>query len=692
MTESKDLLIEIGTEELPPRALPGLSGAFADQMQKGIADVGLTYGKIRRFATPRRLAVIIEQLSARQADRTTEKRGPSVSASFTDDGKPTKAAEGFARSCGVTVEELDRIKTDKGEWLGLQVHEPGKYTEELIPAIAVQTLSRLPIPKRMRWGESNIEFVRPVHWVVVLFGKDIIPFELFGIKTGRKTHGHRFHHPGAIKLENPSEYQHKLRDPGYVIADFNERREQIRSQALTVAKACRGTVIIDEDLLDEITGLVEWPVGLSGSFDKKYLSLPPEVLIACMQNQQKYFPLQDADGKLLNHFIAFSNIDSLDPEIVRAGNERVIDPRLNDAAFFWQQDLRRPLAEYQHELEGIVYQKQLGTLAEKTTRLEKLAGHLATLLDQNIEHARRAATLSKCDLVTEMVGEFPALQGIMGRYYAIESNELTDIARSLEEQYFPRFSGDRLPETETGIVLSLSDKLDTLAGIFAIGQVPSGEKDPFGLRRAAIGILRIIIEGKVDLDLVDCLTAAVDGYEHLKVSDDLVNQVFEYMMERLRHYYLEQGISMDIFESVYARRPTRPLDFHDRIQAVRNFITLPEAESLAAANKRISNILKQADDQKIETEIREELLQETAERDLAAALNRVSKIVMPMLNGNEYSNALTELAGLKAPVDAFFDEVMVMCDDEVLKTNRLALLKDLNQLFLRTADISRLQN
>jgi len=692
MTESKDLLIEIGTEELPPRALSSLSDAFADQMQKGIADAGLTYGKIRQFATPRRLAVIIEQLAARQADRTTEKRGPSVSAAFTDDGKPTKAAEGFARSCGVTVDELDRKKTGKGEWLIMQIHEPGKPTEELIPAIAGQALSRLPIPKRMRWGESNIEFVRPVHWAVALFGKDIVPFELFGRPTGRETRGHRFHHAGVIKLDEPSQYQDKLRDPGYVIADFNERREQIRSRALAVAKTCKGNVIIDEDLLDEVTGLVEWPVALSGSFNKKYLSLPPEVLIACMQDQQKYFPLQDVDGKLLNHFIAFSNIDSLEPEIVRVGNERVIEPRLNDAAFFWQLDLHRPFADYQHELAGIVYQKQLGTLADKTRRLEKLAGHLATVLRQNIEYARRAATLSKCDLVTEMVGEFPALQGIMGRYYATESNEQTEIARSLEEQYYPRFSGDRLPETETGIILSLADKFDTLAGIFAIGQVPSGEKDPFGLRRATIGILRITIERKADLDLTYCLDAAVGGYENLKIGADLVNQVFEYMMERLRHYYSEQGASVDIFESVYARRPTRPLDFHERVQAVRYFITLPEAETLAAANKRISNILKQAGDHKIGAEIREELLQETAERDLAAALNRVSKKVKPMLNGNEYNNALKELAGLKVPVDTFFDEVMVMCDDKALKTNRLALLKNLNQLFLQTADISRLQN
>jgi glycyl-tRNA synthetase beta chain len=686
----KDLLIEIGTEELPPKALKRLAMAFADEMHSGFEKKDLGHGAYQWFATPRRLAVLVQDLVAGQEDREVQRRGPALAAAYDKDGVPTKATEGFARSCGVSVDALGTLETDKGSWLSYTATETGNATPDLLEEIINTALNRLPIPKRMRWGSGEAEFVRPVHWVVVLFGEEAVPCSVLDVTAECNTYGHRFHHPQAIELSSPLEYSSKLEKEGWVIADYAQRQKLIREGVESAASEKAGTALIDPELLDEVTALVEWPMIISGSFDKQFLELPNEVLIATMQDNQKYFPVKDADGQLLANFITVANIDSKAPEEISKGNERVIFPRLSDAAFFWQRDIAKPLADYQSGLKDIVYQKQLGSLHDKSLRVAEIAAYLADELAINKGNVQRAANLAKCDLLSDMVGEFPELQGTMGRYYALHSGEDADVAQALDEQYMPRFAGDDLPANPVGQALALAEKFDTLIGIFAIGQVPTGDKDPFGLRRAAIGCLRIIIECGLDIDLIACLKTTAEKFDQPIKADDAVEAVFKFMMERLRRYYADTDIGNDIFESVLALAPPRPLDFHRRVQAVSNFTTLAEAESLAAANKRIQNILKQnkAD---VADKIDEGLLQEPAEKLLAAALNQISSAVQPMFDNNDYANILTGLAGLRNPVDNFFDEVMVMCDDEAIKLNRLALLNQINALFMTTADISKLQ-
>lgn len=687
---TRDLLVEIGTEELPPRALNKLSDAFAAGIETGLKDAGIKYANVKAYASPRRLAVLINQVDESQADRDIEKRGPAIKAAYDKDGNATKAAQGFAQGCGVDVSELQTMSTDKGEWLVFRELEKGKPTTELVPDMVDQALAKLPIPKRMRWGDSDAEFVRPVHWIVMLFGHDVIDAEIMGIKSGRESRGHRFHHPEVINLQSPEDYIHRLKSPGYVMVDRDERLQSIKQQAEQTAEKLGGKAIIDEDLLQEVTALVEWPVAVSGDFDKEFLEVPAESLISSMQDHQKYFPVVDANNALMPHFITISNIESSDMQKVKDGNERVIRPRLGDAKFFWEQDGKKKLESHIASLDKVVFQAKLGSLGDKSRRVANIAESIAKELGENADYAKRAGLLSKCDLMTEMVGEFTDLQGIMGRYYAINDGEAQEVADALDEQYMPRFAGDQLPAGKTGQILSLADKLDTLLGIFAIGQKPTGDKDPFALRRAALGVLRILIECDLDLDLHTLLTYAAREYVYKIDTNKAIDEVVQFMLDRLKVYYTSQQISVDVYDAVHALKPTRPVDFDRRIHAVNEFRKLDAAESLAAANKRIGNILKKIDGE-LPHLINLDLLQEKAEQHLNDQLQRIAADVTPKLDAGDYADALQQLAALREPVDAFFDQVMVMAEDQALKHNRIALLSQLHGLFIKAADLSRLQ-
>ena len=686
----RDLLIEIGTEELPPKALATLAEAFEQGIRDGLTKAGLVSGDSQHYASPRRLAVLIREVPVLQPDRRLERRGPALTAAYDRNGNPTKAAEGFARSCGIEVARLQTRETDKGAWLVHVSVEPGAPTAELIPDVVEVALAGLPIPKRMRWADRDDEFVRPVHWVVLLFGDEIIPATLLGVSAGRETRGHRFHHPEPLYIAEPAVYAPLLASEGRVIADFAVRRAAIRAQAEEAAVRIGGHAVINPDLLDEVTALVEWPVALVGNFERRFLSVPAEVLMTTMQDHQKYFPVIDASGCLMPHFITIANLESKDPDQVRAGNERVIRPRFSDAEFFWLQDRKQPLADRIEVLKTVIFQQRLGSLYDKGERIAALARFIAEQMGGNPHWAERAARLAKCDLVTHMVQEFPGLQGIMGRYYAQHDGEAEEVAQAQEEQYRPRFAGDTLPDTVTGRVLALADRLDTLIGIFAIGQIPSGAKDPFALRRAALGILRILIEGRLDLDLEMLLERAAGRFDPAIKAEMVIEPVFDFMMERLRGYYNEQDLRPDTFEAVLHCRPTRPLDFDRRIHALSRFRELPEGQSLAAANKRIRNILRQVEGT-LPFQVRTDLLKAPAEQVLAGRLTELSLEVLPLLSAGLYMEALNRLAVLREPVDDFFDEVMVMTDDTALRDNRLALLKELESLFLRVADFSRLQ-
>jgi len=688
---SRDLLIEIGTEELPPKALNKLADAFAAGIESGLKEAGINFKKINTYASPRRLAVLIDAVDEAQADREIEKLGPNVKAAYDKDGKPSKAAQGFARGCGVQVSELATTQTDKGERLVFRVEEMGKATSEIVPEIVNQSLAKLPIPKRMRWGDSTAEFVRPVHWVVMLFGHDVIDAEILGVQSGRDSRGHRFHHPEMINLQSPGDYVSRMKSPGYVMVDREKRMILVKQLAEDAAKKLGGLALIDESLLQEVSALVEWPVAVSGDFDKEFLSVPAESLISSMQDHQKYFPVVNEKGKLLPHFITISNIESKNPQKVKEGNERVIRPRLGDAKFFWEQDNKKKLEDHIESLNKVVFQNKLGSVGDKSVRVASIAEAIARDLNENTEYAKRAGQLSKCDLMTEMVCEFTDLQGIMGRYYAINDGEPAEVADALDEQYMPRFAGDNLPKGKTGQIVSLADKLDTLLGIFAIGLKPTGEKDPFALRRAALGTLRILIECKLELDLNVLLSYAAKAYGKQVEGNKAIDEVIGFMLERLKVYYTSQKIGVDVYDAVIALRPTQPLDFDRRIHAVNDFRSLDEAASLAAANKRIGNILKKVKGD-LPVTINEKLLQETEERSLNEKLQAMTAKVTPIFEAGNYSEALHQLAALRDPIDAFFDKVMVMDEDEALKNNRLAMLSQLHSLFMKAADLSRLQS
>ncbi|HMU89243.1 MAG: glycine--tRNA ligase subunit beta [Pseudomonadales bacterium] len=686
-----DFLLEIGTEELPPKALPALMQALADLVAAGLRQAALSHGQIEPFATPRRLAVRVRALATRQPDRIEERRGPALSAAFDASGAATPAALGFARSAGVSVEQLERLETDKGVWLVQRRQIEGAATAELLPDLLNQALAQLPVPKKMRWGSSRVEFVRPVHWVVMLLGDQVVPGTLLGVEAGNLSHGHRFHAPGAIALSHPEHYPALLRQQGWVIVDFAERRERIRQLVEAEAARIGARAEIDPLLLDEVTALVEWPVALLGNFDPLFLDVPMEVLISSMKAHQKYFHLVDRSGRLLPHFITLSNLQSSDPAQVIAGNERVIRPRLADARFFYDNDRKQPLDGWRAPQREIIFHNQLGTLHDKSERLARLAAIIAGTLGADAALARRAGELAKCDLLSAMVGEFPELQGTMGRYYARHSGEPEVVAIALEEQYRPRFAGDALPTTPVGSALALAEKLDTLVGLFGIGQPPTGTRDPFALRRAALGTLRILVEGRHDLDLPALLEAARDGYPTLPQHATVVPELYRYLLERFRAWYQDEGIGSDVISAVLARPNANPHDIHLRLLAVNHFVTLESAAALASANKRVANLLNKQEGQ-TEGAIDSALLVDAAEQQLAAAMATKSAALTPLLTARDYSQALTLLAGLRPQIDAFFDQVMVMVEDEALRNNRLRLLAALRALFVQIADISELRS
>jgi glycyl-tRNA synthetase beta chain len=689
MSTSNHLLFELGSEELPPKTLLKLSNALLNNIIQGLNAAELTFTGSKAYATPRRLAVFIENLASAQPDKIVEKRGPAIQAAFAPDGTPSKAAMGFAVSCGTSFEQLERLKTDKGEWLSYTQAVKGQETKNLIPDIIRQSIAGLPIAKRMRWGNFTTEFVRPVHWAVLLYGDSVIDTEILGLETGSDTQGHRFHAPQKITLTKPEDYADTLYRQGRVIADFEQRKTIIREAAQKAAAAVNGIAHIEDDLLEEIAALNEWPVPITGTFDPRYLELPPEVLITTMQTNQKYFPVKNADGGLLAYFITFSNIESTNPKSIQQGNERVVTPRLSDAEFFWNQDRKKSLADRVDSLSSVIFQESLGTVFEKTKRVQNLAKFIAGHLHANVELAERAALLAKTDLMTEMVGEFGNLQGIMGRYYAQADNEPAEVALALEEQYLPKQSGGPTPSSTTGQILAIAEKIDTLVGIFAVGLIPTGDKDPYALRRAALGILRTIIENKLNINIIELVEFAGAQIKTAADQSATSDRVIDFIFDRLKGYCLDQGYTADEFDAVITVTPAEPLDFMQRLQAVKAFRQLPEAESLAAANKRIRNILKKSESQPAASV---GALVEAQEKQLLQAALQSEGDIKPLLAQRDYQATLNRLAGLRNDVDAFFDHVMVMTDDLDLRANRLALLNLLSEQFLTCADISKLQS
>ena len=692
MDSQADLLIEIGTEELPPVALPRLAGAFRDGFQAQLDAGQIAFREIEAFAAPRRLALLVRGLALRKPDQEVVRRGPAIQAAFDAEGRPTKAALGFANSCGTEVGELAREETAKGSWLLFRSLTPGEDTTRLVPGMAEAALAGLPIPRRMRWGAGDAEFVRPVHWLCMKLGADLVEGRILGVESRPFTRGHRFHHPGELTVGAPGDYAEQLRQHGRVEPSFEERREMVRRQVqdLAVSEGLRPR--IDLDLLDEVTALVEWPHALLCRFDTRFLEMPAEVLIESMQKNQKYFPLEDETGRLQAQFVVVANIVTSDPAKVQAGNERVIRPRFEDAAFFWSQDVKQPLSAFAERLSTVVFQEKLGTLAEKSERLTAIAASVAEKLGTEQSLVERAARLAKCDLVTSMVFELPTLQGVMGRYYAAHSGEPTEVCAALEEQYWPKFAGDRLPATPCGRALAIADRVDTLVGIFGIGLRPTGTKDPYGLRRAAIGVLRVLIETPLDIDLRSLLETASKGFRPGLLREDVVGLVLEYMLERLAGYYGDRGVSADTVEAVLRTGVTNPSDLDKRVVAVSHFRRLAAAESLAAANKRIRNILSKASaEDQAAGPVLKELLIEAAEQRLAEQVQSASGLIAPLVRAGDYIAALEALAELRPDVDRFFDEVMVMAEQAEFRRNRLRLLGSVLRLFLQVADISRLQ-
>ncbi|MBA6383995.1 glycine--tRNA ligase subunit beta [Colwellia sp. BRX10-6] len=686
---TETLLIELGTEELPPKSLKNLAVTFYQQIKDQLDSAGLTYEDIQWFATPRRLAVKVSQLVEKQADKEIEKRGPAIDVAFDAEGNPSKAAQGWARSNGISVEEAQRLKTDKGEWLLHRATQTGKTIAELIPAMVNIAVSKLPVPKPMRWGSTRTQFIRPVHTLTIMFGAEIIVGETLEVSSSNVVTGHRFHHEGFVTLAHANEYEDKLTS-AFVQVNYQERQALILSEINKAAQQLDGVALIDDELLEEVTGLVEWPVILIGSFDKAFLDVPAEPLIYSMKDHQKYFPVNDKNGQLLNKFIFVTNIESKDPIQVIKGNEKVIRPRLADAEFFFKTDKSKTLASRLESLSSVLFQKQLGTLKEKSERIASLSAVIAGQIGENTEQAKRAGLLSKTDLMSDMVLEFPQVQGTMGKYYAENDGEAPEVAQALEDQYRPRYAGDALPEGNIGCAVAIADKIDSLVGIFGINQAPKGDKDPFALRRAAIGLIRIIIEKKLPLDINTLIEESVSLYGE-KLSNENVNvQVVDFVLGRFRAYYQEQGISVDVIQAVLANAPTEPLDFEKRIKAVSHFKSLEQAATLAAANKRVGNILAKFSGELYPT-FKADLATETQEKALAEAFNEVKATIAPMMLAKDYQAALTELACLKAPIDNFFDNVMVMADDEAIKTNRLTLLNEIRNSFFAIADVALLQ-
>ena len=686
---TQNFLVEIGTEELPPKALKTLATSFADNVEAELNQAGLTFDKIEWFAAPRRLAVKVLNLATQQPSKEIEKRGPAVSAAFDAEGKPTKAAEGWARGCGITVEQAERIATDKGEWLVHRAKIEGQPTKNLLNDIVANALAKLPIPKPMRWADKTVQFIRPVHTVTMLLGDELIEGEILGVASARTIRGHRFLGEKEFEIQHADQYPQLLREKGSVVADFNERKAEILAKSQAKATALGGVADIEESLLEEVTSLVEYPNVLAAKFEERFLAVPAEALVYTMKGDQKYFPIYDKDGKLLPHFIFVSNINPEDPTAIIEGNEKVVRPRLTDAEFFFKTDLKQKLVDRLPRLETVLFQQQLGTLKDKTDRIEQLAGEIAKQIGADEAKAKRAGLLSKCDLMTNMVFEFTDTQGVMGMHYAHHDGEDEEVAVALNEQYMPRFAGDELPKSLVASAVALADKFDTLTGIFGIGQAPKGSADPFALRRAALGALRIIVEKNLPLDLEDLVKKAAALFGDKLTNQNVVADVVDFMLGRFRAWYQDEGIAVDVIQAVLARRPTRPADFDARVRAVSHFRTLDSAEALAAANKRVANILAKAEGDIGAIDVA--LCVEPAEQELAQSVLSLAKEVQPLIAQGEYTAVLDKLAGLRQPVDNFFDNVMVNSEDAKLRQNRLAILNTLQGLFLQVADISLLQ-
>ncbi|WP_437608922.1 glycine--tRNA ligase subunit beta [Erwinia sp. V71] len=689
MTE-KTFLVEIGTEELPPKALRNLAESFAANFTAELDAADLAHGDVSWFAAPRRLALKVANLSAAQPDREVEKRGPAIAAAFDANGVATKAAEGWARGCGITVDQAERLSTDKGEWLLYRAQSKGESTQKLLPAMVANALAKLPIPKLMRWGANETQFVRPVHTVTLLLGDESIPATILGIESARTIRGHRFMGEPEFTIDNADQYPQILLERGKVLADYDARKAKIKADAEEAARKIGGNADLSDSLLEEVTSLVEWPVVLTATFEEKFLAVPAEALVYTMKGDQKYFPVYGNDGKLLPNFIFVSNIESKDPQQIISGNEKVVRPRLADAEFFFNTDRKKRLEDHLPRLETVLFQKELGTLRDKTDRIQALAGWVAGQIGADVTHATRAGLLSKCDLMTNMVFEFTDTQGVMGMHYARHDGEAEDVAVALNEQYQPRYAGDELPSNPVACALAIADKMDTLAGIFGIGQHPKGDKDPFALRRAALGVLRILVEKNLPLDLQTLTEEAVRLYGSKLSNQQVVDDVIDFMLGRFRSWYQEEGHSVDTLQAVLARRPTRPADFDARMKAVSHFRTLPEAAALAAANKRVSNILAKSTET-LNDSVQASLLKENEEIQLATFVTALSSKLQPYFAEGRYQDALIELAQLRESVDNFFDKVMVNADDQAVRINRLTLLAKLRELFLQVADISLLQ-
>lgn len=686
----RTFLVEIGTEELPPKSLRALAESFAANFEAELDNASLAHGNIQWFAAPRRLALKVSELTSKQPDREVEKRGPAIAQAFDAEGKPSKAAEGWARGCGITVDQADRLVTDKGEWLVYRAHQSGSTVQELLTQLVSNALAKLPIAKPMRWGDKETQFIRPVHTVTMLYGDELINGTILSIDSARTIRGHRFMGEAEFSIENAEQYPEILYERGKVIADYELRKTMIQRDAQSAAEKLGGVADLSESLLEEVTSLVEWPVVLTAKFEEKFLAVPAEALVYTMKGDQKYFPVYSKDNTLMPNFIFVTNIESKDPQQIISGNEKVVRPRLADAEFFFNTDRKQRLEDRLPRLETVLFQQQLGTLRDKTDRIQELAGWIAGKIGADVNLATRAGLLSKCDLMTNMVFEFTDTQGVMGMHYARLDGESEEVAVALNEQYMPRFAGDALPNSLVACSVAIADKMDTLTGIFGIGQNPKGDKDPFALRRAALGVLRIIVEKQLPLDLATLTAEAVKSYGQKLTNQNVIDDVVEFMLGRFRAWYQDEGYSIDVIQAVLARRPTKPADFDARMKAVSHFRTLEEASALAAANKRVSNILAKVDEP-LNDEVKASLLKENAEIKLATNLVVLQDKLQPLFAEGRYQEALTELAALREPVDEFFDQVMVMVDDQAVKLNRLTLLSQLRQLFLQVADISLLQ-
>ncbi|WET10748.1 glycine--tRNA ligase subunit beta [Pseudomonas sp. D3] len=679
---AQDFLVELGTEELPPKALNTLADAFLAGIEKGLQSAGLKFEAKQVYAAPRRLAVLLTALETQQPDRSINLDGPPRQAAFDAEGKPTQAALGFAKKCGVELSEIDQ----SGPKLRFSQVIKGKPTASLLPTIVEDSLNDLPIPKRMRWGARKEEFVRPTQWLVMLLGDQVIDCTILAQKAGRDSRGHRFHHPQSVRITAPANYLNDLR-AAYVLADANERRELISKRTEELARLQEGTAIVPPSLLDEVTALVEWPVPLVCSFEERFLDVPQEALIITMQDNQKYFCLLDVDGKLLPRFITVANIESKDPQQIIAGNEKVVRPRLTDAEFFFKQDKKQKLEDFNLRLQNVVFQEKLGSVYDKAVRVSKLAAYIAPRIGGDTAWAARAGLLSKCDLATEMVGEFPEMQGVAGYYYALNDGEPDDVALALNEQYMPRGAGAELPTTLTGAAVAIADKLDTLVGIFGIGMLPTGSKDPYALRRAALGVLRILIDKKLDLDLTQAVVFAVGQFGGKVKQAGLAEQVLEFVFDRLRARYEDEGVDVSVYLSVRALQPGSALDFDQRVQAVQAFRKLPEADALAAVNKRVSNLLSKAEGLG-NADVDPGLFADAKEFSLNSAIAKAENAVKPLIAERNYAEALARLATLREPVDAFFEAVMINAEDAGVRKNRYAMLARLRGLFINIADIS----